>query len=246
MAIIRRKNWSAGSHKSPRIKTPVSRLFLHHTVTPEWTGVKAARNLDKIALQRGFNEISYSWLVDVEGNEIEGRGWGYQGAHTIGYNSSSHAISLIGNFQVKAPPKPMLLAVARIIRRGRPFGPNHITNGHRDVSQTACPGNRAYRLIPHMNKLSKQNVSDLEEEFMFCEKGDTGDNVTLLQVRLSNLGFYKGEIDGDYGPKTSAAVLAMRKSEGSSADSGDVFNEWGVVQLERATIQYYASKLDQE
>ena len=249
MTVIKRKDWGAGPHQSPRISTPVPKLVLHHAVTPEWTGVKAARNLDHIARGRGFAEISYSWLVDVAGNEIEGRGWGYQGAHTKGYNSSAHAICLIGNFENKVPPRAMLLGVARVIRRGRPFGPNHITHGHRQLAPpgyTQCPGNRALRLIPEMNKLAKQNVSDLQEDFMFCERGDSGENVILLQVRLRNLDYYTGEIDGDYGPKTSAAVLKMRKDQGSSADSGDKFNEWAIVQLERATIQHYAGELDEE
>jgi hypothetical protein len=70
----------------------VGRLFLHHTATPEWTGVDAARRVHQIALDRGFVEVSYSWLIDVAGNQIEGRGWGYQ-AHTVEFNSTAHGIS---------------------------------------------------------------------------------------------------------------------------------------------------------
>lgn len=78
MAVIRRADWTRAPHRSPRITTPVGRLFLHHTATPEWTGVDAARRVHQIALDRGFVEVSYSWLIDVAGNQIEGRGWGYQ------------------------------------------------------------------------------------------------------------------------------------------------------------------------
>lgn len=154
MAIITRSDWGAGPHRASTIHTPVSRLFLHHTVTPEWTGADAARKLQDIAFGRGFLDISYSWLVDVDGNEIEGRGWGRQGAHTVGYNSTSHAISLVGNFEVDQPPAKMLAAAARLVGKHASFGPGRITNGHRDVSQTSCPGKYAYAAIDEINRLA--------------------------------------------------------------------------------------------
>lgn len=63
--------------------------------------------------------------------------------------------------------------------------------------------------------------------------GDTGPHVRALQTMLNACGFDAGEVDGAYGPKTSSALLALRKSVGSSATSGDVFDHWGYQQVHK-------------
>ena len=45
-------------------------------------------------------------------------------------------------------------------------------------------------------------------------KGDNGDEVKNLQSRLTELGFYSGEADGNYGGGTQAAVEAFQKALG--------------------------------
>ncbi|MEE2041034.1 peptidoglycan-binding domain-containing protein [Nocardiopsis sp. CT-R113] len=53
-------------------------------------------------------------------------------------------------------------------------------------------------------------------------EGDSGERVKFLQELLVAAGFPVGTsgIDGFYGPSTSRAVLACRRSEGSNATSG--------------------------
>lgn len=41
-------------------------------------------------------------------------------------------------------------------------------------------------------------------------RGDTGGQVPVLQKALKNLGYYAGAVDGDFGPKTDAAVRAFQ------------------------------------
>lgn len=235
MARITRAQWGAGPQKAGRISLPVSRLFLHHTVTAELTGAVAAQTLQRIALQRGFDDISYSWLVDVKGNKIEGRGWGRQGAHTKGFNSTAHAISLVGNFQNRVPTDAMINGVAELVREHASIGPDQITHGHRDVSQTACPGSKAYVLIPVINKRARLTEPEpTEEDDMWCDEGDTGRSVGLLQLRLTELGYYKGTIDKKYGSKTSAGLLAARRDAGSDTKTGGkTFNHWAEMQLRK-------------
>lgn len=154
MTVYTRSDWGAGPHRAGVIRLPVSRYFLHHTVTPFWVGVQAARNVQAIARSRGFVDISYSWLTDRQGNEIEGRGWGRQGAHTVGYNSTAHALSLVGNLDSTPVPNGMVLGIVRLIRRHRGYGPGRITHPHSAVSQTACPGRYARADIPKYNSLA--------------------------------------------------------------------------------------------
>ena len=48
--------------------------------------------------------------------------------------------------------------------------------------------------------------------------GSKGQEVKDLQPRLSALGFYSGEIDGEFGPGTKEAVTAFQKTNGLEAD----------------------------
>lgn len=74
---------------------------------------------------------------------------------------------------------------------------------------------------------------------MLCRKGDRGPVVGALQVQLKYLGHYDGDPDDDYGPATSAGVLAMRKSVGSGVDSGDAFDRWAYAQMQIAMAKKY-------
>jgi putative chitinase len=49
-------------------------------------------------------------------------------------------------------------------------------------------------------------------------EGSTGDQVIELQTRLKELGFDPGVVDGDFGPKTTAAVRDFQRSKGLEDD----------------------------
>ena len=66
----------------------------------------------------GWNDIGYSFLVGEDGRAYEARGWGIEGAHTSGYNSVSHAISVIGTFEDRNPNNIALQAVESLIQCG--------------------------------------------------------------------------------------------------------------------------------
>ena len=48
--------------------------------------------------------------------------------------------------------------------------------------------------------------------------GSRGEEVKELQSRLYTLGYYKGEIDGQFGAGTKEAVIAFQKANGLGAD----------------------------
>ena len=77
------------------------------------------------------------------------------------------------------------------------------------------------------------------DELIGLKKGDTGDSVKGLQGCLRNAGFFPTKthtIDGIYGAQTSAALLACRKSRGSSATNGDKVTGDAYHQLMAAQI----------
>ena len=48
--------------------------------------------------------------------------------------------------------------------------------------------------------------------------GSQGEKVRKLQERLQALGYYEGEVDGQFGPGTRDAVIAFQKKNGLDAD----------------------------
>ena len=66
----------------------------------------------------GWNDIGYSFLIGEDGRAYEGRGWGTQGAHTLGYNTNAHGISVIGTFTSKNPNQLALNAINALIDCG--------------------------------------------------------------------------------------------------------------------------------
>ena len=49
-------------------------------------------------------------------------------------------------------------------------------------------------------------------------QGDRGSAVTTIQTKLKNWGYYSGSVDGIFGSKTKAAVLAFQKANGLGVD----------------------------
>jgi hypothetical protein len=65
----------------------------------------------------------------------------------------------------------------------------------------------ATSVVTKLKKIFKDDGGDLDP-------GDTGPRVTKLQEELAERGFYKGAPDGQFGPKTAAAVEAYKKLKG--------------------------------
>ncbi|HSP38906.1 MAG TPA: N-acetylmuramoyl-L-alanine amidase [Frankiaceae bacterium] len=128
-------------------------------------------------------DIGYNFLVDRFGRIFEGRYGGTAlpviGAHTGAFNTDTFAASMIGNFSTVAPPTATLNAmadlyawklgsyyrnptgktvlVAGVFAGSRfPTGTRvtfNTVSGHRDADFTACPGDRAYALLPTLRAM---------------------------------------------------------------------------------------------
>jgi peptidoglycan hydrolase-like protein with peptidoglycan-binding domain len=54
------------------------------------------------------------------------------------------------------------------------------------------------------------------------QTGSSGPDVTLVQQRLTDLGYYSGPVDGSYGAGTATAVQAFQTAEGITPADGVV------------------------
>jgi hypothetical protein len=168
--IFSRQQWGADESLRDRGSLRYGTIqggFVHHTVNANsYTRDQVPSLLRGIyayhTRSRGWSDVGYNFLVDRFGRIWEGRAGGVDrpvvGAHTLGYNDYSFAMSAIGNFDTAQPPKAMLDAYARLFAwklglhgvrgddprvqiGGRSFP---AISGHRDAGSTACPGRYLY------------------------------------------------------------------------------------------------------
>ncbi|MEU9773564.1 peptidoglycan recognition protein [Streptomyces sp. NPDC047968] len=179
-AIVTRKGW--GADESLREKTfvytsTVKAAFVHHSATGNnYTCQQAPSVLRSIyryhTVSSGWRDIGYNFAIDKCGNIYEGRAGGVAqpvlGAHTLGFNTNSTGIAVLGTYSSSNPPQAAVTAVARLTAwklglhgvdpkgsvtlvsggsgkyaKGAKVTLNTIA-GHRDGFATDCPGGRLY------------------------------------------------------------------------------------------------------
>ncbi|MFI5615846.1 peptidoglycan recognition protein [Streptomyces sp. NPDC051567] len=182
--IVTRKGW--GANESLREKGfvytgTVKAAFVHHTASGNNYACADApavlRSLYRYhVVSSGWRDIGYNFAVDKCGTVYEGRAGGVAkpvlGAHTMGFNSDSMGIAVIGSYGSTAPPRAAVDAVSRLTAwklglfgadpRGRTTlksaggnlygkGRNarlNVISGHRDGFATECPGRLLYGKLP--------------------------------------------------------------------------------------------------
>ncbi|MFE0103236.1 peptidoglycan recognition protein [Streptomyces sp. NPDC059009] len=183
--IITRRGWGADEklrEKDFAYTKSVKAAFVHHSASGN--GYSCAQSPSVLrsiyryhVKSSGWRDFGYNFAVDRCGNIYEGRAGGVAkpvlGAHTLGFNTNSMGIAVLGTYNNANPPKAAVNAVARLTawKLGL-YGANprsttylksgggnlykkgtnvrlHVISGHRDGFATECPGGRLY------NKLGK-------------------------------------------------------------------------------------------
>ena len=142
----------------------VEHVIIHHTETPNFQDpLIAIRSVYYYhAVTRGWGDIGYNYLVDFMGNVYEGRTGGENvvGGHAYEYAYGSSGIGTMGRFfDANATPEMQAGVVWITAWVGRNLNPHgrsdfHDTEnlaticGHRDVNDSACPGDLLYGELP--------------------------------------------------------------------------------------------------
>ncbi|MEV5386057.1 peptidoglycan recognition protein [Streptomyces sp. NPDC052721] len=178
--IVTRRGWGADESLRERgfvYTKKIKAAFVHHTATGNaYTCAQAPsviRSIYRYHVQSmGWRDIGYNFLVDKCGTLYEGRAGGVAkavlGAHTLGFNTNSMGIAVIGTYGATKPSSAAVTAIARLTAwklglygvnpSGKtyltsgggnlyPKGKNvrlHVISGHRDGFATECPGKRLY------------------------------------------------------------------------------------------------------
>ncbi|MEV4972911.1 peptidoglycan recognition protein family protein [Streptomyces scopuliridis] len=186
--IITRGGWGADERLRERrlgyTKT-VKAAFVHHSATGNnYRCTQAPSVLRSIyryhVKSSGWRDIGYNFAIDKCGNIYEGRAGGVTrpvlGAHTLGFNTNSVGIAVLGTFGGTNPRSAATTAVAKLTAwklglhgvnargkatltsagngkygKGRKVRLNAIS-GHRDGFSTDCPGSRLYGKLSAVRK----------------------------------------------------------------------------------------------
>jgi hypothetical protein len=89
--------------------------------------------------------------------------------------------------------------------------------GHRDFSNTDCPGDWLYAQLPQLRQevAIKLGISTADG---VLKMGSKGPIVKQLQNKLTEKGFNVGVIDSIFGEMTRVAIIAFQKSQNITAD----------------------------
>lgn len=174
-SIVSRRQWGADESLGDQCFEPIygetaKMVFIHHTVGDnDYTQAESpaiVRSIYAYHTQgQGWCDIGYNFLVDRFGTVYQGRAGGVRlpvrGAHAGDYNVDTVGISMMGNFDLRAPSDRMKNAVVRLVgwRLGTSYRAPHShtriegtrfsrISGHRDAMSTACPGRYAYAWLP--------------------------------------------------------------------------------------------------
>lgn len=109
----------------------------------------------------------------------------------------------------------------------RKYGGEYHGHAHVELTPDAAKGLTVAKIQSRIGGAGTGGGDDV----IGLSRGDEGEQVKGLQATLRYAGFDPGEVDGVYGPKTAAQVLAMRKSQGSTVGDGDNFTGWAYGQL---------------
>ncbi|MFI1419378.1 peptidoglycan recognition protein [Streptomyces sp. NPDC020731] len=182
-AIVTRRGW--GADESLREKRfvytgKVKAAFVHHTASGNGYTCSQAPSLVRgfyryHVRSLGWRDIGYNFLVDKCGRIYEGRAGGVakavKGAHTMGFNTDTTGIAVIGSYGSRKPSSSAVKAVARLTawklglhgmnpraktylksaggnlyRKGKKVRLN-VISGHRDGFNTSCPGGKLYKKL---------------------------------------------------------------------------------------------------
>src|SRR5690242_7241272 len=124
--LVTRAGWGANEaivKHPPEYTGPVQVLFVHHTATGnDYACTQSASIIRGIELyhvrSKGWNDVGYNFLVDKCGTLFEGRAGGVDkpvlGAHTLGFNSGSAAIAVIGDYTSRGAPARVRSVIAQV------------------------------------------------------------------------------------------------------------------------------------
>ena len=123
--IVSRTAWGANEslRRADPDTAPVKMAFVHHTAGGNSYSRSQAPAVVRAIYYHvkgaGFNDLGYNFLIDRFGTVYEGRYGGISegvvGAHTLGFNTSSTGVALMGTFTSSPPSSAALTSLKKLL-----------------------------------------------------------------------------------------------------------------------------------
>lgn len=197
---------------------------------------------------RGWADVGYSFMACAHGYVLEGRGLYREQAAQPGGNTTHYSVTLATGPRDLITPEQ--IDAVRWLRAWlmEDHGNAGKVLGHRDFIATSCPGEKAYGLVQDgtFTKAPGAAGGGMEDELIGLKEGDSGEKVVAVQRLISFAGFGSllgsSGVDGDWGPATSAAMLALRHSVGSSVSNASSITGTAYAHLIQAVARKEAER----
>ena len=251
--VITTSQWGARPPKNgPFALTSPKYIIIHHTDSKNPPNAPSqgtregamafARVIQKDHFSRKWFDSGHNFLNTTGGFVLEGRtgtvaavkqGKCIQSAHAaqdaglLPKGNESPGIENEGNFmsfQMSDPQWASLVTLCSELCTALALEPSTI-RGHRDFSNTDCPGDWLYGQLPRLRQevAAKLGVAMTPAEAFETEAtkaikfGDVGPRVLNLQRLLLGSGNSPGALDGIFGENTREAVFSFQKAHGLKA-----------------------------
>lgn len=247
--VISTKDWGAKTPRNKSSRTNPKYVVIHHTASQnppnhasqgtEAGAKKYARDIQNFHMDKnGWSDSGHNFLNTTAGILLEGRhgtldavkqGKCVQSAHAarqgnrLAGGNKSPGIENEGIFmthKMGAKQWDSLVELCVALCKSCNISPANI-RGHKDFSNTACPGDWLYTQLPKLRQevaaklgnnsgnLDNDDREGISRELSF---GSNGLDVVRLQKRLAKKGFDPGDADGIFGDNTRGAVVNFQKS----------------------------------
>ena len=147
--VVGQKTWlSLGIEdlypKLSRSRRSINEIIVHCTATPEGRKV-TVDEIRKWHLARGFADIGYHYVVDLEGNIREGRNVNKVGAHCTNHNSHSIGVVYVGGLAKDGKTAKdtrtgkQKESLVWLLKGLKELYPNASIHGHNTFANKSCP-----------------------------------------------------------------------------------------------------------
>ncbi len=122
----------------------IEKIIIHCAATPEGRDVKTETIKSWHVKGRGWSDIGYHYVIELDGAVKNGRPLHRSGAHTKGHNATSIGICYVGGIDKDKKPKDTRTeaqrkAMDQLVDDLKMEHPTATIHGHNEFAAKACP-----------------------------------------------------------------------------------------------------------